>query len=143
MEEIPNKLWRKHCGVVMQEGYIFNDTIAGNIAIGHQEIDFNRLEEAVEIANIKSFIESLPLGYNTKIGMEGTGLSTGQKQRLFIARAIYKNPDFLFFDEATSALDSNNEKVIMENLNTFFKNKTSFSLAVFSIIPNISPLFTI
>ena len=113
----------------MQEGYIFNDTIAGNIAIGHQEIDFNRLEEAVEIANIKSFIESLPLGYNTKIGMEGTGLSTGQKQRLFIARAIYKNPDFLFFDEATSALDSNNEKVIMENLNTFFKNKTVVIIA--------------
>ena len=129
LEEIPNKLWRKHCGVVMQEGYIFNDTIAGNIAIGHQEIDFNRLEEAVEIANIKSFIESLPLGYNTKIGMEGTGLSTGQKQRLFIARAIYKNPDFLFFDEATSALDSNNEKVIMENLNTFFKNKTVVIIA--------------
>tara|TARA_R110002020_G_scaffold75065_6_gene191426 strand:- start:2678 stop:4867 length:2190 start_codon:yes stop_codon:yes gene_type:complete len=129
LKNIPNKLWRKHCGVVMQEGYIFNDTIAGNIAIGHQDIDFEKLEKAVEIANIKSFIESLPLGYNTKIGMEGTGLSTGQKQRLLIARAVYKNPEFLFFDEATSALDSNNEKVIMENLNTFFENKTVLIIA--------------
>ncbi len=126
---ISNKLWREHCGVVMQEGYVFNDTIAGNIAIGESKIDFERLQKSVEIANIKEFIESLPLGYNTKIGMEGTGLSAGQKQRLFIARAVYKNPEFLFFDEATSALDSNNEKVIMENLNTFFKNKTVLIIA--------------
>jgi ATP-binding cassette subfamily B protein len=126
---IPNKLWRSHCGVVMQEGYIFNDTIAGNITIGQENIDVERLNKAVEIANIKSFIDSLPLGYNTKIGMEGTGLSTGQKQRLLIARAVYKNPEFLFFDEATSALDSNTEKVIIENLNTFFENKTVVIIA--------------
>jgi len=124
MDRISNKTWRKHCGVVMQEGHIFNDTIAGNIAIGDDRIDYKKLEHAVEIANIKEHIESLPLRYNTKIGMEGTGLSTGQKQRLLIARAVYKNPDILFFDEATSALDSNNEKVIMENLNRFFENKT-------------------
>jgi ATP-binding cassette subfamily B protein len=129
LKTIPNKLWRAHCGVVMQEGYIFNDTIAGNIAIGQQNIDFERLEKAAEIANIKSYINSLPLGYNTKIGLEGTGLSTGQKQRLLIARAVYKNPEFLFFDEATSALDSNNEKVIMENLKTFFENKTVVIIA--------------
>ena len=124
MDRISNKAWRKHCGVVMQEGHIFNDTIAGNIAIGDDRIDYKKLEHAVEIANIKEHIESLPLRYNTKIGMEGTGLSTGQKQRLLIARAVYKNPDILFFDEATSALDSNNEKVIMENLNRFFEDKT-------------------
>lgn len=129
LKTIPNKLWREHCGVVMQEGYVFNDTIAGNIAIGHQNIDFKRLEKAVEIASIKSFIESLPLSYNTKIGMEGAGLSTGQKQRLLIARAVYKNPEFLFFDEATSALDSNTEKVIIENLNNFFENKTVVIIA--------------
>jgi len=124
LKTIPNKLWRAHSGVVMQEGYIFNDTIASNITIGQENIDIKKLEKAVEIANIKSYIDSLPLGYNTKIGMEGTGLSTGQKQRLLIARAIYKNPEFLFFDEATSALDSNTEKVIIENLNNFFENKT-------------------
>ena len=124
MDRISNKAWRKHCGVVMQEGHIFNDTIAGNIAIGDDRIDYKKLEHAVEIANIKEHIESLPLRYNTKIGMEGTGLSTGQKQRLLIARAVYKNPDILFFDEATSALDSINEQVIMENLNRFFEDKT-------------------
>src|SRR5690606_15681996 len=85
--------------------------------------------KAIDIANIRDYIESLPLAYNTKIGMEGVGLSTGQKQRLLIARAIYKNPDYLFFDEATSALDANNEKVIMENLNTFFENKTVVVIA--------------
>lgn len=129
LNQIANKTWRKHCGVVMQEGYIFNDTIAGNIAIGEDQIDIDRLKHAVDVANIKEHIESLPLRYNTKIGMEGTGLSTGQKQRLWIARAVYKNPDFLFFDEATSALDSNNEKTIMENLNRFFKNKTVVVIA--------------
>lgn len=129
LKTIPNKLWRAHCGVVMQEGYIFNDTIAGNITIGQENIDLKRLGHAVEMANIKAFIESLPLGYNTKIGMEGTGLSTGQKQRLLIARAVYKNPEFLFFDEATSALDSNTEKIIIENLNDFFKNKTVVIIA--------------
>ncbi len=116
--------WRDKCGVVMQEGYIFSDTIANNIAVGVDVVDKEKLKHAVFVANIKEFIDKLPLGYNTKIGMEGIGMSTGQKQRLLIARAVYKNPDYLFFDEATSALDANNEKVIMNNLNEFFKGKT-------------------
>ncbi|MEX2379427.1 MAG: ATP-binding cassette domain-containing protein, partial [Vicingaceae bacterium] len=116
--------WRAQCGVVMQEGYIFNDTIANNIAIGEEIVDKEKLERAVDIANIKEFIERLPLGYNTKIGMEGLGMSTGQKQRLLIARAVYKDPKFIFFDEATSALDAKNEKQIMEKLNTFFEGRT-------------------
>lgn len=129
LKNISSKVWRSHCGVVMQEGYIFNDTIANNIAVGEDFIDRKRLNNAIILANIKSYIDNLPLGLNTKIGMEGVGLSTGQKQRLFIARAIYKNPDFIFFDEATSALDANNEKVIMENLDTFLKGKTAVVIA--------------
>jgi ATP-binding cassette subfamily B protein len=113
----------------MQEGYIFNDSIANNIAVGVDYIDKEKLLHAVEVANIKDFIERLPLTYNTKIGMEGTGLSTGQKQRILIARAVYKNPEYLFFDEATSALDANNEKVIMDQLNTFFEDKTVVVIA--------------
>ncbi|MCK8480087.1 peptidase domain-containing ABC transporter [Psychroserpens algicola] len=126
---ISQSLWRSECGVVMQEGYIFNDTIANNIAIGEDFIDFQRLEHAINVANISDYIALLPLSYNTKIGSEGAGLSTGQKQRLLIARAVYKNPKFLFFDEATSALDANNEKVIMEKLNLFFENKTAIVIA--------------
>ncbi len=129
LKNMSSRAWRKHCGVVMQEGYVFNDTIANNIAIGEETIDHEKLENAVAMANIKSYIEALPLGYNTKIGSEGIGLSTGQKQRLFIARAIYKNPEFLFFDEATSALDAKNEKIIMENLDHFFKGKTAIVIA--------------
>jgi ATP-binding cassette subfamily B protein len=129
MKNISQKTWRSHSGVVMQEGYIFNDTIANNIAVGEDFIDKKKLAHAVNVANITSFIEGLPLSYNTKIGMEGVGLSTGQKQRLLIARAVYKNPDYLFFDEATSALDANNEKVIMENLNNFFQDKTVVVIA--------------
>lgn len=129
LEDISNYQWRKMCGVVMQEGYIFNDTIANNIAIGESDIDFEKLEKAVLTANIQDFIEKLPLGYNTKIGTEGVGISSGQKQRLLIARAVYKNPKILFFDEATSALDANNEKVIMQNLNEFFKDKTVIIIA--------------
>ena len=113
----------------MQEGYIFNDTIAGNVAVGEEVIDKQKLVNALEVANMRDFVESLPLAYNTKIGMEGVGLSTGQKQRLLIARAVYKDPKFLFFDEATSALDANNEKTIMENLNLFFKDKTVVVIA--------------
>jgi ATP-binding cassette subfamily B protein len=113
----------------MQEGYIFNDTIANNIAIGETNINKERLIYASEVANIKDFILEYPLSYNTKIGQEGVGMSTGQKQRLLIARAVYKNPEMLFFDEATSALDANNEKVIMEKLNTFFENKTVVIIA--------------
>jgi len=118
--------WRTKCGSVMQEGYIFSDTIARNITESDSEglIDKKRLLEAVKIANIDSFIESLPMGYNTKIGTSGMGISGGQKQRILIARAIYKNPDYLFFDEATSALDSTNESEIMKKLNLFFKNRT-------------------
>jgi len=129
LENISPKAWRAQCGVVMQEGYIFNKSIAGNIAVGQNIIDQERLKHAIDIANINDYINGLPLGLNTKIGMEGTGLSTGQKQRLLIARAVYKDPKYLFFDEATSALDANNEKVIMENLNTFFKNRTAVVIA--------------
>ncbi|MGG8497133.1 peptidase domain-containing ABC transporter [Tenacibaculum sp. TC6] len=129
LKNISQKEWRRNCGVVMQEGYVFNDTIAKNIAVGEDYVDKDKLNHAIEVANIKDYIEGLPLGYNTKIGSEGSGLSTGQKQRLFIARSVYKNPKFLFFDEATSALDANNEKVIMENLNTFFSNKTAVVIA--------------
>lgn len=128
-KNISQKEWRSNCGVVMQEGYIFNDTIAKNIAVGVDYIDKAKLAHAIHVANIKNYIESLPLGYNTKIGNEGNGLSTGQKQRLLIARAVYKNPKYLFFDEATSALDANNEKTIMEKLNTFFSDKTAVVIA--------------
>jgi len=129
LDMISQKEWRNHCGVVMQEGYIFNDTIANNIAVGENYIDKEKLAHAIDVANISDYIDHLPLGYNTKIGNEGSGLSTGQKQRLLISRAVYKNPKFLFFDEATSALDANNEKVIIEKLNTFFANKTAVVIA--------------
>jgi len=129
LKNISQRAWRNKCGVVMQEGYLFSDTIANNIAVGEDYIDKERLKYAVNVANIKEFIEELPLSYNTTIGMEGVGISTGQKQRLLIARAVYKNPEFLFFDEATSALDANNEKVIMEKLDQFFKNKTVVVIA--------------
>lgn len=117
-------LWRSKVGSVMQDGYIFSDTIAKNIAVGEDEIDRERLRKAVHIANIRDFIDKLPLGFNTKIGMEGNGISQGQRQRILIARAVYKNPEYLFFDEATNALDTKNEKVIMENLMEFYKGKT-------------------
>lgn len=129
LENINQKSWRNHLGAVMQEGFIFNDTIANNIAIGVDTIDKNRLVYAADVANITEYINGLPLRYNTKIGTEGTGMSTGQKQRLMIARAVYKNPEMLFFDEATSALDANNEKEIMRKLNIFFKNKTVVVIA--------------
>ena len=116
--------WRKHCGVVMQEGFIFSDTIANNIATGADQIDKERLLYAVKMANIQEFIESLPLKYNSRIGSSGQGLSQGQKQRILIARAIYRNPDYLFFDEATNALDTDNEKAIQTHLEQFFKSKT-------------------
>lgn len=123
-ENLSQKAWRSHYGVVMQEGFIFNDSIANNIAIGEETIDKQKLSHAIDVANIREHIESLPLSYNTKIGIEGIGLSTGQKQRLLIARAVYKNPKYLFFDEATSALDANNEKIIMQQLDTFFQDRT-------------------
>ncbi len=123
------EMWRSSCGVVMQDGFIFSDTIAGNIAVADDNPDKGKLLKAVETANIKEFIESLPLKYNTMIGQEGTGLSQGQKQRLLIARAVYKNPEYLFFDEATNSLDANNEKVIMENLIGFFRGRTVVTVA--------------
>nr|WP_293068128.1 peptidase domain-containing ABC transporter [Moorena sp. SIO3F7] len=129
LENISHRAWRASCGVVMQEGYVFNDTIAYNIAVGADVVDQDRLIECMKLANIYDFVQSLPLSYNTKIGNEGIGISTGQKQRLFIARALYKNPDFLFFDEATSALDAKNEFVIMKNLNAFFEDKTAVIIA--------------
>ncbi len=129
LKDISVKEWRKNCGVVMQEGYIFNDTIAKNIAVGEDYVDKEKLNYAIKIANIGDYIKNLPLGVNTKIGAEGSGLSTGQKQRLLIARSVYKNPKYLFFDEATSALDANNEKVIMENLDNFFNDKTAVVIA--------------
>lgn len=129
LQDISQRTWRGHCGAVMQEGYIFNDSIARNIAVGEDYVDKDRLAEAIKVANIGGYIDGLPIGSNTKIGSEGSGLSTGQKQRLLIARAIYKNPQFMFFDEATSALDANNEKVIMENLNIFFKDRTAVVIA--------------
>ncbi len=121
--------WRQRCGVVLQEGFIFSDTIAGNIAIGDEIVDAQKIEKAVETANIQNFIEALPLGYATRIGSEGHGLSTGQKQRILIARSVYKNPDYIFFDEATNALDAKNELVIMQNLNQFFENRTVIVVA--------------
>lgn len=122
-------VWRTKCGTVMQEGILFSDTIANNIAISDEKVDHKKLKQAVEISNIKTFIEGLPLGYNSKIGQSGSGISTGQKQRILIARAIYKNPEYLFFDEATSALDANNEKIIIENLEQFYKNRTVIIVA--------------
>lgn len=116
--------WRKRCGVVMQEGVIFSETIARNIAVGDGEIDRARLVQAAETACIFDFIMSLPLKFNTQIGADGIGLSQGQKQRILIARAVYKNPDFIFLDEATNALDAENERKIVENLSKFYKNKT-------------------
>jgi ATP-binding cassette subfamily B protein len=129
LKNISPRIWREQCGVVMQDGYVFNDTIAENIAVGENFINKSKLRKAVEIANIKDFIEDLPLSYNTKIGNEGIGISGGQKQRLFIARAVYKSPEYIFFDEATSSLDANNERVIMGNLEQFFKGKTAIVIA--------------
>lgn len=123
------RLWRQKVGAVMQDGFLFPDTIACNIAPGSEDIIEEKLLKAVEISNIKSFIETLPLGYNTKIGANGHGLSEGQKQRLLIARVIYKNPEIIIFDEATNSLDANNEKVIVENLSGFFEGKTVIVVA--------------
>ena len=127
--DLRQSAWRDKCGVVMQDGFIFSDTIARNIVVSDETINKERLVYAVKIANIQSFIEELPLTYNTRIGVDGIGLSGGQRQRILIARAVYKNPEFIFFDEATSSLDANNEKIIMENLENFFKGKTVVIIA--------------
>lgn len=124
LTQFSERAWRTKCGCVMQDGFIFSDTIAGNIGISEEHYDIGRVKIAATVANINDWIEQLPLGYDTKIGSEGHGLSVGQRQRLLIARAVYKNAPYLFFDEATNSLDANNEKAIMEKLNEFFKNKT-------------------
>lgn len=121
--------WRKRCGIVMQDGFIFSDTIAANIAAGEENIDEERMVKAAKIANISEYIDELPMGYNTKIGAEGNGLSMGQKQRILIARAVYKNPDYIFMDEATNSLDANNEKEIMHRIDDFLKGKTAIVIA--------------
>jgi len=123
------KAWRSECGVVMQDGFIFSDTIARNIAVGDDYPDKQKLQHAIKVANIQDLIDGLPLGLNTKIGAEGNGISQGQRQRILIARAIYKDPQYIFFDEATNSLDANNEKVIMENLQEFFKGRTVIIVA--------------
>jgi ATP-binding cassette, subfamily B, bacterial len=124
LNNLSHRIWRSQCGTVMQDGFIFSDTIARNIALGEDYPNMTKLLHATQVANIQEFIESLPLGYQTKIGAEGNGISQGQKQRILIARAVYKNPEFLFFDEATNALDAHNERVILENLQEFFAGKT-------------------
>ncbi len=124
VKNIDQWTYRSSCGVVMQEGFIFSDTIARNIALANPEIDSNRLAHAAEIANLGEFVGQLPLGFNTRIGGEGQGLSQGQKQRILIARAIYNDPEFLFFDEATNSLDANNERMIMEKLNDYYEGRT-------------------
>lgn len=124
IKDVNLKWWRRQCGVVMQDGVIFSESIARNIAVDDTEIDVDRLGKAAEIACIKDDIMALPLKFNTKIGRDGVGLSQGQKQRILIARAVYKNPDFIFLDEATNALDTKNERAIVENLSLFYKGKT-------------------
>jgi ATP-binding cassette, subfamily B, bacterial len=129
MEDLPASRWRNQCGVVMQNGYIFSDTILNNIVLNTGEVDAHSLEMAMRIANIEEFVKSKPMGLATKIGAAGNGLSTGQQQRILIARAIYKNPSYLFFDEATSALDANNERVIIQNLKDFYRDRTVVIIA--------------
>lgn len=121
--------WRRQCGVVMQDGFIFSESIARNIAVDDNPINWERLDSAAKIANIYDHIHRLPMGYDTKIGQEGAGLSQGQKQRILIARAVYKNPDFIFLDEATNALDARNERMIVENLNQFYNGRTVIVVA--------------
>ena len=124
MQNISPRYWRSICGAVMQEGYIFSDTIASNISMSRENMEPEKLTRAIRIANLTEFVESLPTGLQTKIGQEGHGISEGQKQRILIARAVYKDPEFIFFDEATNSLDANNERMIIENLKEFFAGKT-------------------
>lgn len=129
LEDLNTRLWRSRCGVVMQDGRLFNEEISHNIALGDENIDPRRLREAARIGNIQEYVQSLPLRYNTKVGEDGVSMSQGQKQRVLIARAAYRNPDYLFFDEATSSLDATNEKEIMDNLAEFCRGKTVVVIA--------------
>jgi ATP-binding cassette subfamily B protein len=129
LNAILSRLWRAECGIVMQDGFIFSDTIARNIALGDEVIDEPKLLRAVKVANIQHFIESLPMSYGTPIGHEGAGLSQGQKQRLLIARAVYKDPSYIFLDEATTALDVYNEMLLMEDLIDYFRGRTMVIVA--------------
>lgn len=124
IDEYNLKWWRRQCGVVMQDGVIFSESIARNIAVDDDDIDMERLVAAAEIANVQDFVMALPLRYDTKVGRDGVGLSQGQKQRILIARAVYKNPKFILLDEATNSLDASNERAIVEKLNTFYKGRT-------------------
>ena len=124
MANISHRSWREYCGVVLQESYIFSDSISKNIAVGAEVPDMKRVDRALSIANIKEFVQSLPLGLDTKIGAEGTGVSMGQKQRILIARAVYRDPAFIFLDEATNSLDANNESEIVQNLSVSLEGKT-------------------
>lgn len=129
LDKISHRTWRRHCGAVMQESFIFSNSIAMNIALGTEKIDIEQLYSSARAANILEFIEGLSLGFNSKIGAEGLGLSAGQKQRILIARVVYRNPDFIFFDEATNSLDVNNERTILNNLEAIFKGKTVIVVA--------------
>lgn len=129
LEKFNLSWWRSQCGVVMQEGYLFSDTIANNIAISDDNPDLEKIRYAAKIANIADDIERLPLSYNTKIGQDGQGISQGQRQRILIARVVYKNPQFIFLDEATNALDANNERAILSRLEKFYEGKTVIVVA--------------
>jgi ATP-binding cassette subfamily B protein len=129
LSALSGHVWRSQCGVVLQDGHLFSDTIAGNVAVGFETVDPLRLLEVAQISRIDEFVENLPLGYYTKVGRDGIGLSAGQKQRILIARALYKRPSYLFFDEATSALDATNERAIMDRLETFFQGHTVVVIA--------------
>ncbi len=129
IKSVKNSFWRGECGIVSQEGFLFSDTIANNISISDERVDKEKLRRAVTISNIKEFIEGLPLKYNTKVGQDGNGISQGQKQRLLIARAVYKNPQYIFFDEATNSLDAHNESEILKQLDNFLDGKTVVSVA--------------
>jgi ATP-binding cassette subfamily B protein len=129
LSQVESKWWWQQCGAVMQESFIFSDTIENNIACSEQGIEKERIDTAKRIANLAEFIDSMPQKGETRIGATGTGISGGQKQRLLIARAVYKNPQFLLFDEATSSLDSENEEIIMKNINKYFNVKTKIIIA--------------
>lgn len=138
LRTVSHAFWRSQCGVVMQDGFIFSDTIARNIAVGVDRIDARKLDHAIQIANLREFVDSLPSGLHTKIGAEGNGISQGQRQRILIARAIYKDPAYLFFDEATNALDANNEAVIVQNLDAFFRSNTGRQRTVVVVAHRLS-----